>query len=130
MPATAYVNATDLRSPGGRKPSADEYRYVREDNDYTAAQAALAPARLIPFAALISAIERRSHLWSRVWVDCSAILLTQAVVPLAATSSAELAQLSTLLKAWPADRLLWGSDTVPDALDQARRLCLLISRRS
>lgn len=50
--STAYVNATDVAALGARQPSAPEYRLVREDNDFTAAEAAKAPSRLIPFASV------------------------------------------------------------------------------
>lgn len=50
--STAYVNATDVAALGARQPSANEYRLVREDNDFTAAEAAKAPSRLIPFASV------------------------------------------------------------------------------
>ena len=74
------------------------------------------------FAALIAAIERRPAVRRRVWVDCGAVFLAMAFSPPTAASEARLAQLSTLLDGWPIDRLLWGSDNIPDALDEARRI--------
>lgn len=50
--STTYVNATDVAALGARTPSDDEYRLVRQDNDFTAAEAAKAPTRLIPFASV------------------------------------------------------------------------------
>jgi predicted TIM-barrel fold metal-dependent hydrolase len=50
--STAYVNATDVPALGARKRSPDEYGLVRQDNDFTAAEAAKAPMRLIPFASV------------------------------------------------------------------------------
>src|SRR5215217_4249153 len=50
--STAYVNATDVPALGAHKRSPDEHGLVRQDNDFTAAEAAKAPRRLIPFASV------------------------------------------------------------------------------
>lgn len=73
------------------------------------------------FAALRVALRRRPELVRRVWVDCAAVLHTEpAPPPLQATTPVERTRLGELLTAWGVDRVLWGSDTVPDALDHAR----------
>jgi predicted TIM-barrel fold metal-dependent hydrolase len=230
--STAYVNATDVAALGARTPSADEYRLVRHDNDFTAAEAAKAPTRLIPFASvdpkreyaleevkrcierlnmrgvklhfansdirlrdqehrdrvfevfryaagrnipvvahihnelleafgareieiliaelvgplptlsisiahlgwgggagaqaqkaleiLASTVRRRPLVAARLWADFSAVLLTRAFPPLQSMSSAEQASIGSVMRAWGADRLLWGSDTIPEALRQSR----------
>lgn len=230
--STAYVNATDVAALGARKPSPDEYRLVRQDNDFTAAEAEKAPTRLIPFASvnpkreyaleevkrcverlnmrgvklhlansdirlrhrehrhrvfevfryaagrnipvvahihnelleafgareieiligvlveplptlrvsiahlgwgggagaqaqkalgtLASAVSRRPLVAGRLWADFSGVLLTSAFPPLRSMSSAEQASIGSVMRAWGADRLLWGSDTIPEALKQSR----------
>jgi predicted TIM-barrel fold metal-dependent hydrolase len=230
--STAYVNATDVRAFGAGTPSAAEYRLVRDDNDFTATEAATAPTRLIPFAsvnpkrdyavdevnrcveqlgmrglklhfgnsdirlrdrrhlervrsvficaaernipivahvhndqvegfggheiellvselieplptlrlavahlgwgggadrntqgalgALVTHVGRRPHLAARVWVECSGVLLKDAFPPLRPLSPGEQSQIGPLIQAWGLDRLLWGSDTIPEALDQSR----------
>jgi predicted TIM-barrel fold metal-dependent hydrolase len=230
--STAYVNATDVAALGARKPSPDEYRLVRQDNDFTAAEAAKAPARLIPFASvnpkreyaleevkrcveqlhmrgvklhfansdirlrhrehrervfevlryaagqnvpvvahihndrldafgaaeieilvadlvdrlpalrmsiahlgwgggaggqaqkalgtLAAAVGRRPLVAGRLWADFSGVLLTNAFPPLRSMSSAEQVSIGTVMRAWGADRLFWGSDTIPEALKQSR----------
>ena len=40
--------------------------------------------------------------------------------PLGSMSSAEQASIGSVMRAWGADRLLWGSDTIPGALKQSR----------
>jgi predicted TIM-barrel fold metal-dependent hydrolase len=232
--STAYVNATDVPALGAARPSADEHRLVREDNDFTAAEAAKAPARLIPFASvnpkreyaleevkrcierlnmrgvklhfansdirlrnqqhrhrvfevfryaasrhipvvahihnelleafgaremeiliaelvaplptlrisiahlgwgggagaqaqkaldsLASTVRRRPLVAGQLWADFSGVLLTSAFPPLQSMWSAEQASIGSLMTAWGADRLLWGSDTVPEALKQSRAI--------
>ncbi len=230
--STAYLNATDVAALGARTPSDDEYRLVRQDNDFTAAEAAKAPTRLIPFASvspkreyaleevkrcierlnmrgvklhfansdiclrdqehrhrvfevfryaagrnisvvahihnelleafgareieiligelveplptlrvsiahlgwgggagaqaekalgrLASAVSRRPLVAGRLWADFSGVLLTNAFPPLRSMSSAEQVSIGTVMRAWGADRLFWGSDTIPEALKQSR----------
>ena len=230
--STAYVNATDVAALGARKLSPDEYRLAREDNDFTAAEAAKAPSRVIPFASvnpkreyaleevkrcierlnmrglklhfansdirlrdrehrrrlldvfryaagrnipvvahihndlparfgaqeieiliaelveplptlrisiahlgwgggagaqvrdalgtLASAVGRRPVVAGRLWADFSGVLLTSAFPPLQSMASAEQASIRLVMRTWGADRLLWGSDTIPEALKQSR----------
>jgi predicted TIM-barrel fold metal-dependent hydrolase len=230
--STAYVNATDVPALGARKRSADEYDFVRQDNDFTAAEAAKAPIRLIPFAsvnpkreyaleevkrcvdrlnlrgvklhfansdirlrqrehrdrifevfryaaghnipvvahihndrleafgareieilvaelveplpalrvsfahlgwgggagvqaqkalgALAAAVSRHPLVADRLWADFSGVLLTSAFPPLPSMSAAEQTSIGSVMRAWGADRLLWGSDTIPEALRQSR----------
>jgi uncharacterized protein len=50
--STAYIHATDLPYSGRRKRARDEYRDVRNENDFTAREAAEHGTRLIPFASV------------------------------------------------------------------------------
>jgi predicted TIM-barrel fold metal-dependent hydrolase len=50
--STAYINAADTPPFSTPLRSDDEYRQVREDNDFTAAEAATASTRLIPFTSI------------------------------------------------------------------------------
>jgi predicted TIM-barrel fold metal-dependent hydrolase len=230
--STAYVNATDVAAFGAGKGASDEYALVRQDNDFTAAEAAQAPARLIPFASvnpkreyaleevkrcverlnmrgvklhfansdirlshekhlarvfdvfsyaaarkvpvvahihndrlegfgaqeielfvaqlveplpalrvsiahlgwgggagvqaqkairtLAAAVGRRPHVASRMWVDCSGVLLNAAFPPLTSMLPADRLSIGRAMRTWGAMRMLWGSDTLPDALEQAR----------
>jgi predicted TIM-barrel fold metal-dependent hydrolase len=73
------------------------------------------------FSALVAAVASRPQVARRVWVDCAAVMHTTAgPPPVGATTPEEQAQLGKLLQAWGIERILWGSDTEPDAVDQAR----------
>jgi len=74
------------------------------------------------FAALIAAVARRPSTAARVWVDLSAVLVTDPWPPLPLTTPAQQARLGELIKAWGVEHVLWGSDAEADALDQARPL--------
>jgi uncharacterized protein len=72
------------------------------------------------FKALINAVAERPQLARRVWVDCAAVMHTGAPPPLGATTREQRSQLARLVGAWSIERVLWGSDTEPDAIEHAR----------
>ena len=69
---------------------------------------------------LASTVRRRPLVAGQLWADFSGVLLTSAFPPLQSMSSAEQASIGSVMRAWGADRLLWGSDTIPEALKQSR----------
>lgn len=69
---------------------------------------------------LASTVRRRPLVAGQLWADFSGVLLTSAFPPLQSMSSAEQASIGSVMRAWGADRLLWGSDTIPEALQQSR----------
>lgn len=75
-----------------------------------------------PCGAVVDALQRHAEAGRRVWLDCSAVFVDLAFSPPTDATAARLARLSASLRAWPADRLLWGSANMEEALDQARRL--------
>jgi predicted TIM-barrel fold metal-dependent hydrolase len=80
------------------------------------------------FRALIDAVAPRQDLAQRVWVDCAAVMHTDAPPPIGPTTRTEGDQLRELLGAWGAYRTLWGSDTEVGALEQTRGLWPLGNR--
>lgn len=69
---------------------------------------------------MTAAVSRHSSTARRVWTDFSGVLLKRAFPPLGSMPFAEQASIGSVMRAWNADRLLWGSDTIPEALNQSR----------
>lgn len=72
------------------------------------------------FETLASTVRRRPLIADQLWADFSGVLLTSAFPPLQSMSFAEQARIGSVMRAWGPDRLLWGSDTIPEALKQSR----------
>jgi predicted TIM-barrel fold metal-dependent hydrolase len=72
------------------------------------------------FDAVIRTVAASDDLKSRVWVDCSAVLFSQGSLGIEPTTAAQAEAIGRQLKQFGLDRVLWGSDNVPDALNQLR----------
>jgi predicted TIM-barrel fold metal-dependent hydrolase len=73
------------------------------------------------FAALVDLLGPESEASDRVVVDLSAVLMGPNTLGMPETSAAEKQRLAELLDQWGCDRLLWGSDSLPNALRSCRK---------
>ena len=59
-----------------------------------------------------------SSLGERLWIDISAVMFTEPYKTIRPTPEAARARMGELMRAWGAERVFWGSDSLPDYLRQ------------
>lgn len=72
------------------------------------------------FARLVSHVVARPNLARRCWIDLAAVAFSHPTRIYPASSPGQLRLLAELLRDWGTERLLWGSDSIPDYLEQLR----------
>ena len=69
---------------------------------------------------LVAELGPDSDAAERTFVDVSALLMGKNTIGFPPTTAEQQRKLAELLRAWGPERVLWGSDNIPDYLEHSR----------